>query len=256
MAYNSYSNNKDANKPYEPTVYSAYRFNNGESSVDKTCLTFSVWKQMLKIGISPRKEGSEEMVFDMDKGLAVYLNHNKARILANELRNFLRDPETYNGCGVPSGQGIISISNGNEFGANTPVLAIRKLDESGNVVSSFAYEFKTGYYFSIRNYNGGMQFTRETASYDTLEIESMILLLDEYCKAMTYMLAYSIMDANKYNNDRTYKQLTSIAEKVGVEVGRSSSKGSNYSSSTNFFNNAAAATSDTSYTSASLDDID
>ena len=255
MAYNSYNNNKEANKPFEPSVYSPYRFNNTESSIDKTCLTIGVWNRMLKITISPRKENTEEVVFDIEKGLTVYLNHSKAKILANEMRNFLRDPDTYNGSGVPSGSGIISISNGSEFGVDTPVMVIRKLDDTGNVVSSFAYEFKRGYYFSVRGYNGGRNFVKETAAYDKLEIEEMILILDQYCEAMTYMFAYSVLDVNKYNEDRMNKKLNSIAEKLGVEVNRGNSRpGSNFSSSTSFFNNSSS--NSESYTPATLDDID
>lgn len=255
MSYNSYSNNKDANKPFEPSIYSPYRFNNAESEIDKTCLTFGVWKQMLKISISPRKEGTEEIQFDMEKGLTVYLNHSKAKILSNELKNFLRDPDTYSGSGVPSGQGIITISNGAELGGTSPVLIIRKIDDTGNVVSSFAYEFKKDYYFSVRNYTGGTEFSRESDSYKNLEIEEMIRLLEEYCNAMTYMTAYSVMDVNKWNDHRVNSKLNAIAEKLGVEVNRTSSRGSSYSS-TSFFSSAGSSSSSDGYTTASIDDID
>lgn len=254
-SYNNNFNNKDTNKPFEPNLYTPYRFNNAESSVDKTCLTFGIWKQALKIGIFPRKENTEEVLFDMDNGLTVYLNHSKAKMLANEIRNFLRDPDTYTGSGVHSGQGVITISNGAEFGVHTPILVIRKLDDTGNVVSSFAYEFKTNYYFSIRNYTGTTDFIKETDSYNNLEIEEMLTMLDEYCAAMTYMVAYSVMDANKYNDDRIMKRLNACAEKLGVEINRSSSSGSKFSSASNFFNNAGT-NSHESYTSATLDDID
>lgn len=256
MAYNSYSNNKDANKPFEPNVYTAYRWNNAESNVDKTCMTTAMWKQMMKIGIFPVKENSGDNVsFDMENGLMVYLNHAKAKMFANELRNFLRDPITYNGVGVTSGQGIITISNGSEFGTKNPVFVIRKVDETGNVTSSFAYEVKSDYYFAIRNYTGGREFSKETNSYANLEIEEMIMVLEEYCKGMTYAVAYSMMDANKYNYDRALNRINSIAEKLGVETNRTSTRGSGFSSSTSFFNSAGS-TSNDGYSSATLDDID
>lgn len=258
MSYNSYSNNKEYNKPYDTNTYTAYRFNNGESLVDKTCITCSMWKQNLKIGIFPRKDNIDEMAFDMDNGLVVYLNHTKARILAEEIKNFLRDPETYNGCGVPSGQGIITISNGSEFGTTSPVIVIRKLDETGNVVSSFAYECKKDFYYAVRGYNGGKEFVNDYDTYKNLELECLVTMLEEYYKAMTYAIAHSFMDANRYNHDRLQSRLNAIAEKLGVDVSRgNSSKGSNYSSATSFFNNAGKATgSSESYTPATLDDID
>ena len=71
MAYNSYSNNKDFNKPFEPNVYTAYRWNNAESSVDKTCMTTAMWKQMMKVGIFPVKESNGDNIsFDMENNKA------------------------------------------------------------------------------------------------------------------------------------------------------------------------------------------
>lgn len=260
MAYGNYSNNRDANKPWDQTVYS-YRMNNGESTVDKTCLTFSMWNRNLKITIAPRKDNTDDIAFDMDRGISCYLSHTKAYMLANEIRNFLRDPDHYTGSGVVSGSSVITISNGKELGASSPVLIIRKMEEGGVVSSSFAYEFKTDYHFSVRNYSGGREFIRETATYNTLEIEECLVVLEEYYKAMTNMVAYSIIDTTKYTTDRIQNTLKSLADKMGVEVSRSGSgKSSNYSSATNFFNNAGSSgysnESNGSYPSATLDDID
>ena len=256
MAYNSYSNNKDANKPFEPNVYTAYRWNNAESNVDKTCMTTGIWKQLMKIGIFPIKEtNGDNISFDMENGLIVYLNHAKAKMLANELRNFLHDPDTYNGVGVSSGQVTITISNGSEFGTKNPIFVIRKVDDVGNVTSSFAYEVKSDYYFAIRNYTGGREFSKEIETYRNLEIEEMIMVLEDYCKSMTYAVAYSMMDANKYNYDRALGRINSIADKLGIEVNRTSTKGSGFSSSTSFFNNAGN-TSNDGYSTATIDDID
>ena len=258
MAYGNYSSNKDANKPFEPSVYSPYRMNNGESQIDKTCLTFSMWNKNLKISISPRKENSEEMVFDMEHGISIYLNHTKAMMFAHEVKNFLRDPDTYTGSGVASGQGVITISNGKELGFEKPVLIIRKMGENGEVVSSFAYEFKTDYHYAIRNYTGGSDFSKEIEEYKNLEIEQMLTMLEEYYKAMTYTVAYTVIEGNKFNNDRIMNNLKSIAEKLGVEVARGNSqRGSSFNSATSFFNNGGNNTKSESesFPAATLDDI-
>ena len=256
--YNSFNNNKDYNKPYDPMTLTPYRFNNGESSVDKTCITFSLWKQNLRIGIYPRKNNTEEVTFDMDNGINVYLNHTRARILCEEFKNFLRNPELYSGSGVPSAQGIITISNGAEFGTTNPVIVIRKLDEIGNVISSYAYECKSDFYFSVRGYNGGKEFSKEYDSFKYMEVQCMITMLEEYYKAMTYTIAHTFLDANRYNHDRLQTRLNSICDKMGIEVKNSgnSNRGSSYSSTTKFFNNASPKGSEDSYTPATLDDID
>lgn len=261
MAFGNYSNNRDSNKPFSQTIYS-YRMNNAESSIDKTCLSFSMWNRNLKITIAPRKDNTDEIAFDMDRGISCYLSHTKAYMLANEIRNFLRDPDNYTGCGVVSGQSVVTISNGKELGANNPVLIIRKTDESGIVSSSFAYEFKRDYHFSVRNYSGGREFIRETASYNTIEIEECLVVLEEYYKAMTNMIAYSIIDTTAYTTDRIQSNLRALAEKMGVDLPRAGGRSTNYSSATNFFNNAAnyggnySNENNGSYPTATLDDID
>ena len=94
MAFNSFNNqNGNQNKTPELTVYSSYRMNNAESEIDPTCLTFRFWKNNICIGIFPKKNtGNDEIQFDMDDGITIYLSHTKARILANEIRLFLKDP--------------------------------------------------------------------------------------------------------------------------------------------------------------------
>lgn len=259
MAFGNYSNNKDANKPFEITTYTSYRMNNAESPVDKTAISFSMWKQMLRISIFPRKENTDEISFDMDNGITIYMNHSKARILANEIKNFLRDPSLYNGTSVPSGAGIITISNGAEFGSNNPVIVIRKLDEMGNVTSTIAYETKTDYYYAIRGYNGGANFTKDMETYRNLELEEMALVCEEYCKASTYAVAHTVRDSMRYDVDRIRTNVFAIADKLGVDTGRSSSRGSSFNNATNFFNNAGSSGYSTpaeAYVPATLDDID
>lgn len=254
MAYQNYSNNRDNNK-YEPEVSSAYRMNNAESNVDKTALLFGYWNNMLKITIAPKKEDSDEIRFEKDKGITVYLNHHKARIFAEEVKNFLRDPITYNGSGIPTGSSVITISNGSDVGANTPVLIIRKMDDIGNVTSTFVYEFKTDYYFSVRGYNGGREFSRETNSYNNIEILELITVLENYYNAMTYAGAYTVKKTMISSNDFMISKIDAIAEKLGVEVNRTSNRGSSFSSTT-FFNSANASNSNISYAPTSIDDID
>lgn len=259
----SYQNN-NRNDTFEPTFYSPYRMNNGDSAVDKTCLTLNYWKQMLKISINPRKNTGDngDMLFDMENNISIFLNHTKAAILSNELKNFLKDRVTYNGAGVSTAQGVITVSNGSEFGVETPILIIRKLDEVGNVISSFAYEFKTNFHFSIRNYNGGKDFVKDFESYNDLELKELILVLDEFCKATTYATSYTVNEKMRYNQDKMQGTINSIAEKLGIEVPRSGMRRrSGYSSTSAFINGAGSTTSTEpketeNYIAATLDDID
>lgn len=262
---NTYNNNQNKDNRPEVTVYSAYRMNNHESSIDPTCITFRFWKNTLCVGIFPRKNtNNDEVAFDMDNGITIYLSHTKARILKAELENFIKDPVAYNGAGVPSGSAVISISNGAEYGKNAPIVTIRKVDENGRVVSSFAYEFKRNYHFSIRGYTG-QGFDKVFDDYNNIEIEQFITLLDEYCKAMTNAVAYTVMDQRKYSHGRVENKIDAIAKSLGVETNQGSGNRRSYNNSS-YFNNAGGNQSSSSsnggyssnvgYGSASIEDLE
>lgn len=260
---NTYNNNQNNTRTTpDLTVYSNYRMNNAESNVDATCITFKFWKNNLCIGIFPRKStGNDEISFDMDNGITIYLSHTKARILKHELELFIKDPVTYNSVGVPSGQAAISISNGAEYGKNTPIVTIRKVSEVGEVVSSFAYEFKTNYHFSIRNYDG-KTFDSVYEDYKYIEIEQLITLLDEYVKASTNAIAFSVMDQRKFSHAKLDSKIEAIASSLGVDLAKSGNNQRRYSGNSYFNSNANSASSNNDYTSsvgygsATIDDLE
>ena len=264
MAFGTYNNNQTTkSNDLGVTVYS-YRMNNAESEVDATCLNFRFWKNSLCIGIYPRKQtGNDDVSFDMDNGITIYLSHTKARMLKNEIELFMKDPVAYNSVGVPSGTAAITISNGAEYGKNTPFVTIRKLSENGEIVGSFAYEFKTHYHFSLRNFDG-KNFDREYDAYDNIELLEMLTVLDEYVKASTKAVAFTVMDERKYSFDRVDKKIDAIAQALGVETARSYSNGNRYSKNS-FFNNPANGnnssgssnfSSGVSYGSATMEDLE
>lgn len=261
---NTYNNNQGVNKSNVPevTVYSNYRLNNAESKIDATCMTFRFWKGNLCVGIFPRKAtGNDEIAFDMDNGITIYLSHTKARILKNEIEHFLQDPVTYNAVGVPSGQAAISISNGSEYGKNNPVVTIRKVSDNGEVVASFAYEFKTNFHYAIRNYDG-KNFDSVYEDYVNIEIEQFVTVLDEFVKASTNAIAFTVMDQRKYSYARMDNKIEAIAASLGVDLARSSNNSrSRYNSSSYFNNNSGNDNSSYSagsvgYGSASIDDLE
>lgn len=254
----TYNNNQNSRNTPDLTVYSNYRMNNAESTIDPTCLTFRFWRTNLCIGIFPRKNtGNDEVQFDMDNGITIYLSHTKARILKNELEHFLKDPVTYNGCGVPSGSAAITISNGAEYGKNTPVLTIRKVNENGDVVASFAYEFKSNYYYGIRNYDG-KNFASAYDDYKNIEIQQMITLLDQYVLASTNAIAFSVRDNSKFYDNRVESKIDAIAANLGVELPKSGQQKKSFNNNSYFNNNSNTSnySSNVSYGSASIDDLE
>jgi hypothetical protein len=253
MALGTYNNNEDKGI-YRPNVY-GYAMTNPESEIDKTKLAYAMWQNTMKISIAPKIEGgnSEYPEWEKKNIAAIYLNHTKARIFATILRAFLKDPKTYSQQGVWAGQGLMIISNGEEFEKkDTPCLVIMKIGENGKVESSYAYEFKRGYHSAIANFN------QENGEYDTIsepfnniEIEQMITQLESYYEAMTGCVAFSVVDNLAYTHHRLNEDLAKIASGVGVQLrdGQKSSKGSYFANGGN--KNASS----NNRTSSTIDDI-
>lgn len=262
MAFGNYNNNKKQG-PYDPTVYSPYKFNNARSTVDQTQLSIQFWNNSLRILIAPKNADSPEdqPTFDIKNSISVYLNHAKARMLYDVLKNFMANPEEYDNTGVVAGSSFISFTTGKDFGSKFPLVIIRKVDESGNITSSFAYEVKGDYHFAVKG------FTEKSKEYDkifypSLELDSLLTVLDEFVKAESRAMAYSVLDAFKFDQYRTSIKINRIGEKLGLDMSVSSS-GSQRSSSTSFFsrdNNGASSNSgseyNAEYTSATLEDLE
>ena len=249
--------NDNNKQKYQPTVYSPYRFSNIEGKVENTRLTINYWNNYAKLVITPRKEtGNDEVVFDDENSLAIYLTHTKTRMFAAEIAMFLKDPIGFNSCGVPSGEGLITISNGKEFDIDNPCLVLRKVNEAGAVTASIMYEFKTDYHYTIRNYqvvDGESSFDKCTADYKNLEIEQLMYAMISYSEAMTGAIAYTVIDQMKYDNSRTNTKLEAIASALGVSF--QNGGGQRAPRSESVFNKAQA-TNTTSFNRGSINDLD
>lgn len=252
MALGDNVNNQNK-RNYSPVVYSQYRMSNTESVIDPTNLSTTFTNNMLKISIAPKKTtAGDNIEWDHENGISAFLTHTKARMLYNEIETFQANPNAYSNLGVVSGAGLISISNGKEFGINNPVLVIRKLDSStGKVESSFAYEFKTEYNYYIRN------FDESTADFDkiydaSLELEQIKTLLKTYYEAMTGATAYSVIDNMKYDTSRMNTKIDLISEKLGIEKATGGNYNNSNKSSNSIFNNKPAR----NFSQGTLDDIE
>lgn len=219
MNKNYNSGNQDNNKKiYDPTVYSPVQFKN-PLGVDPSMLSFSYWRSLLKISISPKldpRPGDTYDTYDHENGISIHINHMKARILYNEINEFLKGK--LNSVGIPSGaSGLITISNGLEFGISSPVLVIRKMDEDGKITSSYAYQFNANdYYKSIRN------FDEKSLDYEEVpcpNIELLVFqdLLKNYYEAANYATAYTVIDSLKFDNSRINTKLGLLLDNAGIK---------------------------------------
>lgn len=246
----SYNNNakNEARNDYNFSSDSYYKFYNAESSVDKTAVKFSFWNNMLKVVIAPKSKnnatnnGDAFSTFDWTDGTTcAFITPIKAKMLHDEIEKFQNNPEGYTNVGIPlgaSGNGIIYICNGKEFGINNPCMVIITVNNEGDAESTAVYEFKTQYNFAIRNYDVSNK-NFERVFYDTIELDTFKVLLQQYYEAMSGAIAYSVINTNMRNNVRVKKSLEAIASKVGADLGYGNSNyGSSRRTGSSFFNNS------------------
>ena len=249
------SNNQN-NQFKDPTTLSSISFANSLSELDKSSLSFSYWKGFLKIDIAPLKEVDSKGVasYDRENSIAVYLKHTKAYILLKEIEKKKKDPNKYTNVGVNSGSGLISISNGKEFGyENTPCLVIRKVNAEGETETSIAYAFRTNFHFAVRDYDEkDHQFKSIYDGYENTELEMFKTLLKNYINAGTSAYAAEVISKNAFAQYRMNNDLGAIAQKLGVDFG---SRNKGKSSNSYFSNNTNNSKASASFESGTVEDI-
>ena len=83
-AFGSYGNQNQVS----PTLY-GYSLFNKESTVDKTMMSFSMWKTTIKLAIYPLIESDDDQIkYDRKNGIAIYLTPQKAMMFALLLKEF------------------------------------------------------------------------------------------------------------------------------------------------------------------------
>lgn len=233
MAMSDNYNNNNSNQKQRPTLYSNYRMSNIDSSVDKTSLTFTFWNGMLKITIAPLKEGAtaENISFDYENTVPVYLTHTKALLLLEAIKEYETNKENLNSIGVPAGKGLLYLSNGKEFGKAGDYLVIKKInEEDGSVESSFTYQFNTESHFMVKDFADG-NFDRVIVP--NLELEQLKTMLREFCQSSTGAYAYSNIDYGRFDNSRINTKIELVMDKLGIE--RTGKKG-NGGGGSSYFN--------------------
>lgn len=220
----NYNNNEK--KKNHPEVYSAYKMSNMESTIDQTQFSAKFWNSMIVLSIAPKLASGQG--FDHENNISIFLSHTKARMLADEIAIFLQDPNRFENVGVNSSKGLISISNGKQYGVNCPVISISLIDDSGNATVSYGYQVKEDHHYSIRNFDSSTPGAFDKVFYNSIELEQLETLLRSYYESMTGAFAYSVIDQMKYDASRTKTKLDLIAEKLGVEF----QKGGSYTKKT------------------------
>ena len=232
----NYSTNQNKERK-DPTVYSPISFKNPEAKVDPSEISFKFWRNLLGITISPkleRKPGDTYDKYDRENNITIHITHAKARMFRNGILKMLKD-DSIPDVSVSSGQnGLITFSNGREYGVDNYMIIIRNLDpQSGSVEAAYSYEINGKGYNTILNFKEA-DSSFDTELYAALEIECILDLLEEFYKSTNYALAYTVVDAMKFDIGRLNTKSDLMMEKLGIEK---SSKSNYKGNGKSFFDN-------------------
>ena len=234
---NNQNPNVNQNEVFTPTVRSAYKFFNSNSSVDNTAMSFSYWNSLLKITINPIivKEDSANKV-DTNNHIDIYLSPSKATMFLHCIQTFRKDPDKYKNIGVNTNKGIIFIANGKQmFGCKGTFIVINLINnETGAKEAEAAYEINSKDFYAIADYEGGSNFSKYYDYSENIELDILENILKTFIEAYTNAVASSYMEANKYNEARMFNFIKDVKEKLGIAHKDISSSNSNYSRS--YFN--------------------
>ena len=212
MAFGNSNNNNDK----QPTniTYSAIGFSNPNGKVAQSKLNISYFNKLLKVGIADKKQVESNNgydTYDNENQAVAYISATKARILLYTINEMLEKDDVFN-ASVEIKNGLITVSDGSEFGADNYCICISVADDAGNIDSKI-YETKSGYNNGITNYRDG-EYSK--VDYPRLELESFMAVLEEYVRASTYAVAASVMEASMYKRNAATEVLYNIGRKVGV----------------------------------------
>lgn len=202
-----YNNNEKKNYP---TVYSNYKMSNAESQ-DPSQLSFAFsFNGLLKIIIAPKKGEQNGFVsYDHENEAFAFISFTKAKILVEEIERILNG--SINSTAVPTKHGLVCITNNN----GKYVLTIADIDpDTGLIMSSYNYEFKDNH-SAINNYDASTgQY--DTYNYSNIELYILKDLLEQYYLSTSNAIAYSVINANRFTEERTKNSLEAIKKQLNI----------------------------------------
>lgn len=229
-------------------VYPDIKFTNTEpeNQMAPTSLYFSYWNNCLVFSIAPVEKipGKDFVAANNERAIKCYLKYTKASILSSVIKRFIASDGAIKNEGVQSGDCIVGVSNGKEYGVESPCLFIKKANEKGDsIADEIVFICRTDLYSSISNFdNSTMKGDTNKEEYKYMDLEVVCKMLDEFVNSMTYAQAYAANNAYRNVNDDLLSMVNSIGEKVGIN---GFSSGNNYSSGR----------SEATFTKGTLDDL-
>lgn len=230
--FNTYNNNQD--RPITNT-YSSVSFANGTSKIMPTRFSINYFNKVMSISIALRNNDPSEQIprFDNEHQITVYVSYLKAKILHDAIVDMLATKKN-NVC-IELKNGLLKVSNGIEYGSESPCFTITYADDKGKT-NEVIYQTNT-HYTAAYNYTGD---SFSTMAFPNLEIDTFVMALEQYYLASSYAIAATVKESNAYNHKN-------IIDAIKGNTG--SSRPNSYSNRTFLSGNGNNSGSDSSYSS-------
>ena len=212
MAFNTYNNNKQDDRPTTNT-YTPISFSNPKSKVQSSRFSISYFNKLMMISIAVRindNTGEEFARYDTDNPVKVYISHNTAKLLHDAAVDMFMNGKKNNVC-IETKNGLLKISNGIEFGSESPCISITHATQDGSGIVETVYQTRSDYSVAY-DYSDG---SYSTMNFPKHEIETILMVLEQYYLASSYAIAASIRDADAYK----YKYISEIIKGIAGKVG-------------------------------------
>ena len=234
---NSNSNN-NSNKVYEGTYYSRLRLKQSDSS--KT-IGVSFRSGLLIISINLAENGS----FKYEPTETIYLSPTKAKLLANQIAIFKDyyltgkiDEGKAFGVNAGMGEKVSYIA----FSANKNkdiIVTIGKFDDKGQIIESDHYTLNTSNYHFAINWNDLSTNDIEKVYDSMIELDQLHELCEDFARSMNGAMGYAVNDINRFENQRSWRRIDSIMNKLGIET-QYQNRSNNYGSGNSFLSGSSA----------------
>lgn len=225
---NGYDNNTgrngngNNNGEREPYMYPVVKFRNPGSKVDPTALQYQFLYGLLNISISPKKEGTntDYTTYEFDKKVQIWLSYTHAYMLKKEIERLLavNDKNELRSVSIAvKDTTIITFSYGDNYGSDNYVLSIANVTADGQIQNSYAYEFPDNRYTSIIDFDPTTKNYKRNQLHN-VEVDMFLKVLDQYVEAVTGAHAYMNRYYGRYDDNKQYNIIASMAEKLGVQT--------------------------------------
>lgn len=252
MALGDNGNNKN---DFRTTLYSMIKFDNPESSVEASRLSFSFWKGMLIWDIAPmipKKSEDEIPDYDYKQSSRFYFSTQLALQLYKEIGTLLDPNNSIENISIKTRSGsVLKIYRGTEHGTNNFCMVFEKVLADKSFEIGHLFEFND-FYYSLQNLNEN-DFSFDKNYHKTIEIEILQHILLEYVKSMTGAQAYANLDYGRFEINKLKGNINAIATGVGVDL---YNKSGNYNKNKYRNNTDPFESSDTGDSSTSYNDFE